>query len=113
MHESKGLEFDDVSFDFLRISLITDKIKVVLYNFFEDSTATPNQWRLVLNGVSYEDRLQDAPTFDETRHASVCTEVGHPRSGLLPLSSLVLFGFVAEILVCRDHSGSAKALDRR
>ena len=53
----------------------TDKNKVLLYNFFEDSTATPSQWRLVLNGVFNGDNLSDAPAFDETRHASVCVEV--------------------------------------
>jgi len=37
--------------------------------------ATPNQWRLVLNGVSNADNLSEVPTFDETRHASVCVEV--------------------------------------
>ena len=45
-----------------------------MYNFFKDSMATLNQWRLVLNEVSNGRRL-DAPAFDETRHASVCVEV--------------------------------------
>jgi len=46
-----------------------------LYNFFGDSTASLNQWRLVLNGVLDGGDLSDAPTFDETRHASICVEV--------------------------------------
>ena len=75
LHESKGLEFNDVSFGFIRTCLTTDQTKVILYNFFEDSTTAFNQWRLVLNEVPHEDRLQDAPTFDETRHASICVEV--------------------------------------
>ena len=41
--------------------------------------ATPSQWRLVLDEVFYEGRLQDAPAFDETLHASICVEVGPPR----------------------------------
>ena len=39
-----------------------------------DSTATLNQWRLVLNEVSNRGRLSGVPAFDETRHASVCVE---------------------------------------
>ena len=46
-----------------------------VYNFFEDSTATASQWRLVLNGVLDGDDLFDAPTFDETHHASIRVEV--------------------------------------
>lgn len=52
-----------------------DEYKVLLYNFFEDSTATLSQWRLVLNGVERKDRDCEAPAFDETRHASICSEV--------------------------------------
>jgi hypothetical protein len=63
LYESKGLEFNDVSLIFLHIYLIADKTKVLLYNFFEDSTANPSQWRLVLNGVFDGDDLYDAPTF--------------------------------------------------
>lgn len=54
---------------------LADRPQVLLYNFFEDSTATPNQWRLVLNGISDGDGLPGVPTFDETRHASICAEV--------------------------------------
>ena len=46
-----------------------------MYNFFEDSTATPSQWRLVLCEVYNGDNLSEAPTFDETRYASICVEV--------------------------------------
>ena len=53
--------------------LITNETKVLLYNFFEDSTATPNQWRLVLDAVS--GWAAETPAFDETRHASICIEV--------------------------------------
>lgn len=62
-----------VTFHF--VFLITDKAKVLLYNFFGDSNATLNQWRLVLNEIPEGDGLSDAPTFDETRHASICVEV--------------------------------------
>ena len=75
MYESKGLEFNDVCPTFLHFYLFTDETKVLLYNFFKDSTATPNQWRLVLNGITDGGHLSDAPTFDETRHASICVEV--------------------------------------
>ena len=64
-----------VSFFSALFSSPTDETKVLLYNFFGDSTATLNQWRLVLNGMSEGDDLSDAPTFDETRHASICVEV--------------------------------------
>jgi hypothetical protein len=97
---------------FLRIYLITDKTKVLLYNFFEDSTATLNQWRLVLNGVSDGDDFSDAPTFDETRHASICVEVRCLRPEVFfPYLRLMLSGLVVEILVRRDHSGSEQPLD--
>ena len=87
LYESKGLEFNDVSPRFLRIYLISDKTKVLLYNFFGDSTATLNQWRLVLNEVSDEKNLSDAPTFDETRHANICVEVFYLRLKLLCVST--------------------------
>jgi len=64
-----------VSFSSVSVDLFTDKTKVLLYNFFKDSTATLNQWRLLLNGVSDGHDLRSAPTFDETRHASICVEV--------------------------------------
>lgn len=51
--------------------------KVLLYNFFEDSTATLSQWRLVLNEVERASRGCEAPVFDETRHASICSEASH------------------------------------
>lgn len=75
LYESKGLEFNDVSLTFLRIFLVADKTKVLLYNFFGDSNATLNQWRLVLNRISEGEGISDAPTFDDTRHASICVEV--------------------------------------
>ncbi|KAJ6573822.1 hypothetical protein DFH09DRAFT_1361892 [Mycena vulgaris] len=60
LYESKGLEFNDV----------------LLYNFFEDSSVSEAQWRVVLNAI--ENRTSDstpAPAFDRMRHASVCTEL--------------------------------------
>ncbi|KAJ7671910.1 hypothetical protein B0H17DRAFT_1141332 [Mycena rosella] len=60
LHESKGLEFNDV----------------LLYNFFEDSSVSEAQWRVVLNII--ENRVvgsAPAPAFDGMRHASVCTEL--------------------------------------
>ena len=111
MYESKGLEFNDVGGPFLWICFISDKTKVLLYNFFADSTATLSQWRLVLNGVIEGDILSDAPTFDETRHASICIEVCHPRpKTLYPLPFTPLVPIV-EILVRCNHSGTEKPLD--
>ncbi|KAI0321916.1 hypothetical protein OF83DRAFT_135754 [Amylostereum chailletii] len=60
LYESKGLEFNDV----------------LLFNFFEDSTVDVSQWRVVLNVLGRMDRDGiAAPSFDEARHAGVCTEL--------------------------------------
>ncbi|KAI9436974.1 hypothetical protein H4582DRAFT_1853973 [Lactarius indigo] len=60
LYESKGLEFNDV----------------LLYNFFEDSTVDVSQWRVVLNAIDRAQRAKiPAPTFDESRHAGVCSEL--------------------------------------
>ena len=75
LYDSKGLEFNDVRSTPPHYGSNTDKNKVLLYNFFEDSTATLSQWRLVLNDVKREDYDHEAPAFDETRHASICSEV--------------------------------------
>ena len=74
LYESKGLEFNDVSLTLPHIHLY-QRTKVLLYNFFEDSTATSNQWRLVLNMVSKGGNSSYVPTFGETRHAIICMEV--------------------------------------
>ena len=112
LHESKGLEFNDVSIDFSHICLITDNTKVLLYNFFGDSTATLSQWRLVLNGISGGKGLSSAPAFDETRHASICVEVGYLRSEISLRLHPFHLGLTAEILVRRNYSGSEEPLDR-
>ncbi|KZP05197.1 hypothetical protein FIBSPDRAFT_843218 [Athelia psychrophila] len=63
LYESKGLEFNDV----------------LLYNFFEDSTADLSQWRVVLNALPQASRgtpaLRPAPRFNDTRHAVICSEL--------------------------------------
>ncbi|KAI0258666.1 hypothetical protein BC834DRAFT_835038 [Gloeopeniophorella convolvens] len=60
LYESKGLEFNDV----------------LLYNFFEDSAVDVSQWRVILNAVEKAQRAKiPAPTFDESRHAGVCSEL--------------------------------------
>ncbi|TFY76337.1 hypothetical protein EWM64_g7674 [Hericium alpestre] len=60
LYESKGLEFNDV----------------LLYNFFEDSTLDIAQWRVILNALERGNRSKVmAPTFDENRHAGICTEL--------------------------------------
>jgi hypothetical protein len=93
-------------------TLLTTK-QVVLYNFFEDSTATPNQWRLVLNEISNGDDLPDVPTFDETRHASICVEVCCLLSKhfFLRPPPLTISGFAVEILVRCNYSRSEQPLD--
>lgn len=83
MYDSKGLEFNDVRYTRLRCDTKIDAKKVLLYNFFEDSTATLNQWRLVLNEVERMDRGCEAPVFDETRHASICSEASRILSSTL------------------------------
>jgi superfamily I DNA/RNA helicase len=62
LYESKGLEFNDV----------------LLYNFFEDSSADLTCWRVVLNGIERSPRsdlTELAPAFDEIKHAKICTEL--------------------------------------
>ncbi|KAG2034294.1 hypothetical protein BDR03DRAFT_1093813 [Suillus americanus] len=65
LHESKGLEFDDV----------------LLYNFFGDSAVDASRWRVVLNGVQDQ---RYAPDFyrDETRYAAICSELKHLYVGI-------------------------------
>ncbi|RXW11576.1 hypothetical protein EST38_g14279, partial [Candolleomyces aberdarensis] len=46
---------------------------VLLYKFWEDSTVGLKQWRVVLNII--ETRNVHAPSFDEERHAGVCSEL--------------------------------------
>ena len=57
LYESKGLRFNDVGPNFLCVYCVTDEIKVLLYDFFKDSTVTLNQWCLVLHGVLDGDNL--------------------------------------------------------
>ena len=113
LYESKGLEFNDVSHTFLLICPRTDEAKVLLYNFFKDSPATPKQWRLMLNEVSNASSIPNIPAFDETRHASICVEVCCLWLGPFFLRSLMFSGLTVEIFVCRNHSGSEQPLDRR
>ena len=114
LYESKGLEFNDVGLVFFRrVYTINDKIKVLLYNFFENSTATPSQWRLVLNRVSDEDDLTNVPTFDETRHASICVEVHYLRPDRVYLPPLMLSWSAVEVPVCCNYSSPEEAMDCR
>jgi len=60
--EAKGLEFDDV----------------LVFNFFNDSTVSEQQWRVVLNAIPEETNGRGsihAPTFDSIRHAGVCADL--------------------------------------
>ena len=78
LYESKGLEFDDVNdVSCLHRAVIPIiSYQVLLYKFFEDSSSDLSQWRIVLNMINEEDGVVvSAPTFDNSRHAGVCTEV--------------------------------------
>lgn len=101
-----------MSVSFSSVNLFTDKTKVLLYNFFKDSTASLNQWRLLLNGVSDGHDLRSAPTFDETRHASICVEVRYIWFRPPVTNPRTLFGLAVEILVRCNYSGSEQPLDR-
>ncbi|KAG1825456.1 uncharacterized protein BJ212DRAFT_276627 [Suillus subaureus] len=58
LHDSKGLEFDDV----------------LLYNFFGDSAIDALRWQVVLNGVPNQGYVPDFYR-DETRYAGLCSEL--------------------------------------
>jgi hypothetical protein len=80
LYESKGLEFNDVSERSEGPKLLIRFIpKVLLYNFFEDSTVDAAQWRVVLNALETNRRNNPAPLFDKARHAGVCVEVMYLR----------------------------------
>ena len=51
-------------------------VKVLLYNFFEDSTVDSLLWRVILNELPGE----VAPAFDVGRHSGVCREVDNCSS---------------------------------
>ena len=110
LYDSKGLEFDDVRSAWLYYGSGTDVTKVLLYNFFEDSAATPNQWRLVLNNV--EQKGHEAPAFDETRHASICSEASCVLSQTFE-SLTVIPRRTVEIPIRCNYSGEEKPLDSR
>ena len=60
--EAKGLEFDDV----------------LIFDFFNDSSVTEKQWRVVLNAMPVQDDGEGgvlAPAFDSIRHAGVCADL--------------------------------------
>ena len=111
MYESKNFEFNDVSSTSLQICLITDETKVLLYNFFEDSTATLDQWRLVLNGDVKRKGRSGIPTFDETRHVSIYVEVRCLQPKLSFPQSLTICELAAEVIVRCNYLGSEKPLD--
>ena len=78
--------------------------------------ATLNQWRLVLNEVPVDlSDPPDAPTFEKTRHASICAEVRYLRPYLFLSESTSVNAIpkTAKIPVRRNYSGSKQPLDRR
>ena len=73
---SKGLEFDDVSSSPGCISLPVDVLiastKVILYNFFEESTRT-NIWRHLADGTTEElTDIKHAPLIHEVCDKLFC-----------------------------------------
>jgi hypothetical protein len=50
-------------------------VKVLLYNFFQDSAMDVSQWRVVLNALGPGRSAMKAPCFNEIHHAGLCTEV--------------------------------------
>jgi hypothetical protein len=106
VHESKGLEFDDVGPAEHEVSCISNSMQVLLYNFFEDSTASASQWQPVMNGGSGG---TPAPDFNETRNGIICTEVLpllHPRPH--PLTTRLV-----EVPISCDHTRPEEPLDFR
>lgn len=57
--------------------------QVLLFNFFEDSSAELSQWRVVLNALDEHERNCPAPVFDKARHAGICLEVSRVDSRLI------------------------------
>ena len=47
--------------------------QVLLYNFFEDSSASAADWRVILNAL--DQPPPGVPLFDWLRHASICSEL--------------------------------------
>jgi len=83
LYESKGLEFDDVmSHDLRHATTLIISCQVLLYKFFEDSSSDHSQWRIVLNMLNSDSVVVTAPTFDDSRHAGICTEVSELSSFL-------------------------------
>jgi hypothetical protein len=80
-----------MSHDFYCAAILIIPYQVLLYKFFEDSSADLSQWRIVLNMLNEEDGLVvSAPTFDNTRHAGVCTEVSRLSVFFDPISQALL-----------------------
>ena len=65
----------------------------------------------MLDGIVDGEELSDAPSFDETRHASICVEVRCWLSELFFPPPLMSSWPAVEVLVRRNHSGSEQPLD--
>jgi len=102
---SKGLEFDDVSSSLRCISLPADvhiaSTKVILYNFFEESTRT-NIWRHLADVMTEELR--------DVKHAPLIHEVGDKTFICIVAQT---YSPEAQIYIRGYYSGQEKALDRR
>lgn len=84
--------------------------KVLLYNFFQDSTVDVSQWRLVLNTQhGRQGNTLSTPRFNELHHAGVCSEVRshHITPEMSSHTSLV------EVPICSNHKSAQKFVDRR
>lgn len=65
-----------MSHDLHCTAILTVSFQVLLYKFFDDSSSDLSQWRIVFNMLNEDGGVVvTAPTFDNSRHAGVCTEV--------------------------------------
>jgi hypothetical protein len=76
-----------MSHDLHRVAILIISYQVLLYKFFDDSNSDHSQWRIVLNMLNEDDGVVvTAPTFDNSRHAGVCTEVSEQMVFSDPIS---------------------------
>lgn len=91
--------------------LIGFSAKVLLYNFFEDSSVDVSQWRVVLNVLDDSQKeVLSPPHFDETRHAGVCSEVRATKSIPVILHWRIR---IVKISLCCHYEGAKKYVDSR
>lgn len=89
-------------------------MKVLLYNFFEDSPVDLSQWRVILNALpEVEKNSQPAPRFDDARHNGVCREVKRCVFMYSRLLTNLRIRLVAKISICRHYKSAKESVDSR